>query len=393
MAVPLFLGLVQLGLAVGELGVGLLLGLLQLVLGLGDGVAGLVIPQGGTLPGEGLELGLQLVDEGLVRVAVGLQLRRPGGDEVGVGVVVHGEGLDGQDEVGVHTAGAQGGGPPLNGEVQGRVGGAHDGDLLHGQGVGVVPVPGVQGDGVPDGQPAGRQEEGLCETFVLGLGEAALQQGGLVDVLRPGVGEELHHHLLVGQGDQGVHRVSPLGGLDAILLPQGGDVVLGEAQGGGDAQVHQLLGVEIGVGGGLHVRSGDPEPRQETHRQGGEDQQGEEPGEGVADLPQGVGHQAVVDPAGDEPVQKIRKPPEGVGDPFHSASSFPYKSCSDGYHSISSTGRGWGFKSSCSTWPFFTWMTLSAMGAMAVLWVMTTTVIPWWRQVSWRSLRICLPVT
>ena len=58
-----------------------------------------------------------------------------------------------------------------------------------------------------------------------------------------------------------------------------------------------------------------------------------------------------------------------------------------------STGTGRSLWSMRSTRPFFTWITWSAMGAMALLWVMTTTVMPCWRQVSWSSFRIDLPVT
>ena len=46
-----------------------------------------------------------------------------------------------------------------------------------------------------------------------------------------------------------------------------------------------------------------------------------------------------------------------------------------------------------STVPFLMWMTRSAIGVMALLCVMTTTVTPFCRQVSCNSLRICLPVT
>ena len=45
-----------------------------------------------------------------------------------------------------------------------------------------------------------------------------------------------------------------------------------------------------------------------------------------------------------------------------------------------------------STLLFFTEMTLSAMGVIARLWVMTITVMPVSRQVSWRSFSIVLPV-
>ena len=63
------------------------------------------------------------------------------------------------------------------------------------------------------------------------------------------------------------------------------------------------------------------------------------------------------------------------------------------YHSIFSTGVGLALNSSDSTVPFLMWMTWSAMGVMAVLWVMTTTVTPFSRQVSCSSFKMALPVT
>ena len=62
------------------------------------------------------------------------------------------------------------------------------------------------------------------------------------------------------------------------------------------------------------------------------------------------------------------------------------------YHSISSTGVGCGLTVMSRTFAFFIRMTRSAMGVIAWLWVMSTTVICWVRQVSCRSLRIFLPV-
>ena len=63
------------------------------------------------------------------------------------------------------------------------------------------------------------------------------------------------------------------------------------------------------------------------------------------------------------------------------------------HHSISSTGVGCLLSCVLSTFPLLMWMTRSAMGVRAVLWVMTTTVMPSCRQVSWSSFKICLPVT
>ena len=74
---------------------------------------------------------------------------------------------------------------------------------------------------------------------------------------------------------------------------------------------------------------------------------------------------------------------------------FRFKSClprGRHYHSICSTGVGCSLRSMAATVPFLMWMTRSAMGVRAVLWVMTTTVMPSLRQVSWRSLSTSLPV-
>ena len=62
------------------------------------------------------------------------------------------------------------------------------------------------------------------------------------------------------------------------------------------------------------------------------------------------------------------------------------------YHSISSTGTMCSFLTMDVTVPFFTVITLSAMAVRALLWVMTTTVLPSLRQVSCKSFNTCLPV-
>ena len=62
------------------------------------------------------------------------------------------------------------------------------------------------------------------------------------------------------------------------------------------------------------------------------------------------------------------------------------------YHSICSAGRGEEFVSIICTVPFFTCMTLSAILVSALLWVMTMTVFPEFRQVSHKSFSIALPV-
>ena len=63
-----------------------------------------------------------------------------------------------------------------------------------------------------------------------------------------------------------------------------------------------------------------------------------------------------------------------------------------GYHSISVMDFGEGLYSSRIILPLFISMIWSAMGAIALLWVMSTTVIFSRRQVSCKSPKICLPV-
>ena len=63
------------------------------------------------------------------------------------------------------------------------------------------------------------------------------------------------------------------------------------------------------------------------------------------------------------------------------------------YHSIFSMDSGFGFVSILLTFPFLIRITRSAIGTIAVLCVMTMTVIPFCLQVSCKSLRMDLPVT
>ena len=173
--------------------------------------------------------------------------------------------------------------------------------------------------------------------------------------------------------ENAVGGVAPLGGGDVLQRGQIVNVVVGQAQSGQHVEVHQVVMVVISVGGVLHHRGGGAQAGQKSHRQGGQQQQGEEAAPGLSDLPQRVGNQAVV-------LGSHRRNPL-------------LSRCSEDYHSISSTGVGWSVRSTAATVPFLMWMTRSAMGVRAVLWVMTTTVMPCLRQVSWSSLRICLPVT
>ena len=98
------------------------------------------------------------------------------------------------------------------------------------------------------------QQQGLHQTFVGGLGQAALLEGGDVDLTALLIGDHLHHQVPGVQGQDGVNAVGALGRQNVWLGRQGLDVSLGQSQGGEDVQVHELLLVEVLIGGELHVR-------------------------------------------------------------------------------------------------------------------------------------------
>ena len=135
-----------------------------------------------------------------------------------------------------------------------------------------------------------------------------------------------------------------------------------------------MLVVKIPVGGVFHGGRSGAQAGQKGHRQGRQDENGQKAAQRLPDFPEGVcQNRAAAGPV--------------------SRQSGPLLSVKSRYHSISSTGVGWGLYSEASTRPLLMWITRSAMGVMAVLWVMTTTVMPRRRQVSWSSLRMDFPVT
>ena len=281
-------GVVQLPSGVGGLPLQGLLSQGQLPHGLTED---LVLPQ----PRPGLAHGLnpfgEAVQQGLIVVAVA---EKPGGavgQKPGLGVGVQVEGGGGQEEEGLRLAGAQGGGAPLLGDVEGGVHHPHDGPGGIVQGVGVVAVAGVQDDGIPQFQAQGLQESGLHGALARPGGEPPGPEPGPVDPLGEGV--DLHHQLPLCAVDDGVHAVRPLHVGHAVHVGEPGQVLVGEAQGGEDPQVHEPAGVEVAVGGGLHIGGGGAQPRQKGHRQGGEEKQGQKPPPGPSDLPEGVGQDAV----------------------------------------------------------------------------------------------------
>ena len=245
------------------------------------------------LPGKVLQTVCQTVDVLCVGVVIAEKVRGPLRLDVKIRVCLHIEGVQRQQHEGGHLAGAQGGGAPVRADVQRGVGGAHNGEAGGPQSIRVVSRAGVQLDGVSHAKTGLLQQQRLRQALVRRLGQAPLHQPGGVEprVLREG--EDLHDILVFGQRDHGVHGIGPLHRRHAGLLRQGGGIRLREPQRGEDVEVHQLLLVKIQVRGLLHVRGRGPQPRQEAHRQSGEDQQRDEAAEGVPDLPQGVGQDAI----------------------------------------------------------------------------------------------------
>ena len=158
----------------------LLLGVVQFLVGLVDD---LVVPQGGPCIPHRLQGVHQGVHPVAVLIVVAVQVPGPGHGQIGVGVGLHIKGALGQQHESVDPAGAQGGGAPVGGQVEGGVGGAHDGKFLHRQGVLIVAGAGVKGEFVPDGQPRLLQQQGLHQALVVRLGHAALHQLGGIDAL------------------------------------------------------------------------------------------------------------------------------------------------------------------------------------------------------------------
>ena len=337
--VQLLPGVVQLPPAVRQLLIRLRPGIVQLRLGLVQLRLG--VPDEGFVPDlrplrpqrvQAVQQGLRPV---LILVAVAVQLPQALPGEVGGGVVVIGEVFPRHKQEGVHRAAAQGGGAPVGAHVQRAVHHAHDGVA----GAGEIPLVFLlqgQLQGVPQLQPQLHQQQALGDALVGGLRQAAPLHLQQVEPLRQGAHADDAVHR------RGIHRPGPLHLLHPVRRRQGVQILLGQPQGGQHPAVHEPGAVVVPVGGVLHVRRGGPQARQEGHRQRGQHQDGQKAAEGVPDLPDGVGGQAV----------------------------FPR------YHSISSTGVGAPLRSMAATLPFLMWITRSAMGVRAVLWVMTITVMP-----------------
>ena len=207
------LGVSQFLLRLGELFVGLVHQALPAELGplLTQGFQGV----GGVLH----QIGVAVIEGGLGRRIRHLQ--------VDGGIVIHGEGLLRQVDVGRHLAGAQGGGAPLHTDVEGAGDGAHDGEAALRQGVLIVPL-GLESQRVPHGKAQGSQDIPIHGA----LRRCFRQPPGihLQLVQPPGQGVDLGHDVHPLRGGEGVDDIGGLPVLDLRPGQQDVQVVFREAQ-------------------------------------------------------------------------------------------------------------------------------------------------------------------
>ena len=255
---------------------------------------------------------------------------------------------------GGHAAAADGACPPLVVEVVGGPGQSYDGILVIAQKLPCVLFVGG-GHGQRSADNVHRQIAGVGQALVGGLRHPSGLQMGEVDAVCKGVG--FYHHLLprIDFGEEvGGHRSPGLG--YAFHPGEGIHVLPGEPQRGDQLEIKQGLLVQVFLARSHHVRLADAQSGEESHAQSHNGQDRQIAAHALADLPQGGSKQRL------------------------------------NHHSISSTGTGWSLTSWEVTVPFFTWITRSAMAVRALLWVMMMTVMPFFRLMSWSSLRMDLPV-
>ena len=250
-------GVQQLLPGVGKLLLCLRLGVVQLLLRLLQLLVGVVYqllpPEGGAF----LAQRLQSVDDPVQQVGVvtvkGGEFLGPLHQQKGGGIGVHVEGGRRQVHIGGYLAGAQGGGAPFHTDVIGAHHGAHNGKGGGSQGIGIVPL-GLELEGVSHLQAQGLQEIFLHGTFVRCLRQSSVSDGDLIDALRQG--PDLHHDIQVRAGGKGVDVPDALHIQDVRLAAEDLQVLLRQAQGGHDLDVHEVLRVQITVAGVFHVRRG-----------------------------------------------------------------------------------------------------------------------------------------
>ena len=225
---------------------------------------------------------------------------------------------------------------PVPGDVEGTRRYAADFEVPRALGVPHV-------DRVAYGHGALGEVAGLCEAFAVALRKTTRDEFRPVDAALGGRnGENLDGLLSAVDEGEGVGGASRLHSPHAGKAADGRYLGLGEAYGRDDGEILAVRRVEIGVTGSLHIGTGGPDARVEARSEEDDEEDGDIAAGGLPDFSEEDGGEG----------------PAGL------------------HHSISFASEGSALCVTESTRPFLSLMTMSAMGAMARLWVMRTTVIP-----------------
>ncbi len=210
-------------------------------------------------------------------------------------------------------------------------------------------------NGILTHQPA------VHQAFVGGFRHPPCHQPGFVDPLRDG--EQLHHILILIHGIEHVHTVRAGCRAHVIQCGHGCHIILRQPQRGQQLIVIELPVIHIILHRRDHDRAGDFQADKNTNSKRDNRQNRQVSAQGMFNFPQS------------------NLPHNGLPVAF----SF--------YHSISSIGTMLRFSSIFSTCPLRMEIIRSAIGVIAWLCVITTTVLCILRQASCRSCSTALPVT
>ena len=300
--VDFFLAVGQLLSAVGQFGGGisqLLVGFGLSVVVLGPGVVKLsacvgddaVIPRFAPRIGNGFDIGLDRVDVGLVDVAQAVLFKRAVGGQVDFGVGFVGEILLWDVENQLDCAVAHAGGLTLEAEIVGVVYDAHDGILGRVE-LGVKVLVGFAH------HQSGADGIGLLLLSGAGFYDAlagCLRQAAL-DEIEPVDGVIVRRGQAVCAADDGVTvyfnqqvcRVTRLHLAHTIDPAERRDVLVGQAQGGDNAQVVEVAIVHITFHRLFHVDGCGVEPGQKADAQCHDGKHGGKTADGIFKRPQGI---------------------------------------------------------------------------------------------------------
>ena len=299
--IDFFLAVGQLLSAVGQFGGSisqLLVGFGLGVVVLGPGVVKLsacvgddaVIPRFAPRIGNGFDVGLDRVDVGLVDVAQAVLFKRAGGGQVDLGVGLVGKILLWDVENQLDCAIAHAGGLALEAEIVGVVYDAHDG-ILGCVELGVKVLVGfAHHQSGADGIGLLLSGAGFYDALAGCLRQAAL------DEIEPVDGVIVRRGQAVCSADDGVTvcfnqqvcRVTRLHLAHTIDPAERRDVLVGQAQGGDNAQVVEVAIVHITFHRLFHVDGCGVEPGQKADAQCHDGKHGGKTADGIFKRPQGI---------------------------------------------------------------------------------------------------------